>query len=63
MNPSLIRHILTALGVVLSFLGLGKFSGLLDYLSSQVDTIWAAVTAIIGVVTTLIGYKFKRADK
>lgn len=56
MNKSVIRHILTALGAVLAFLGLGNFTGLLEILSSNLDGVWDAVALLIGVVTSVFGY-------
>lgn len=55
-TKSLIRHILTALGFVLGLIGLDKFTGVVEYLSSSLDQIWAAVLVISGVVTTVIGF-------
>ena len=59
---SLIRHALTALGVVLTLLGLGKWTGATDYLVNNLDGLWAAISAIIGIVTTFIGF-FKNQDR
>ena len=56
MNKSIIRHILTALGAVLAFLGLGNFTGLLEILSSNLDGVWDAVVLLVGVVTSVLGY-------
>ncbi len=61
MNQSIVRHILTALGAVLAFLGLGKFTGFIELLVQHLDTVWAAVTAIIGAVTAWYGYWKGRA--
>ena len=61
-TKSIIRHVLTALGVVLGFVGLSKFTGLLDILNQNLDTVWNAVLTIIGFITTLVGF-FKNKDR
>jgi hypothetical protein len=61
-TKSIIRHLLTALGVVLGFVGLSKFTGLLDILNQNLDTVWNAVLTIIGFITTLVGF-FKNKDR
>ena len=61
-TKSIIRHVLTALGVVLGFVGLSKFTGLLDILNQNLDTVWNAVLTIVGFVTTLVGF-FKNKDR
>lgn len=53
---SLIRHCLTALGVVLSLVGLGKYTGATDYLVANLDGVWAAISVVIGAITTLFGF-------
>lgn len=59
MKKSLIRHLLTALGTVLTLVGLEQFSGALNYLVEQLDAIYSAALTLIGVITTIIGY-FRR---
>lgn len=59
---STIRHILTALGVVLGLIGLDKFTGVIDYLLNNLDSIWSAVLTVIGVITTLLGF-FKNKER
>jgi hypothetical protein len=61
-TKSIIRHLLTALGVVLGFVGLSKFTGLLDILNQNLDTVWNAVLTIVGFITTLVGF-FKNKDR
>ncbi len=61
-TKSIIRHVLTALGVVLGFVGLSKFTGLLDILNQNLDTVWNAVLTIVGFITTLVGF-FKNKDR
>lgn len=55
-TKSLIRHILTALGFVLGLVGLNKFTGVIDYLIQNLDTIWAAVLTLVGIVTSIFGF-------
>jgi hypothetical protein len=50
------------LGVVLGFVGLSKFTGLLDILNQNLDTVWNAVLTIVGFITTLVGF-FKNKDR
>lgn len=61
-TKSLIRHILTALGFVLGVIGLNKFVPLVDYLLANLDGIWAAITALVGVVVFVIGF-FKNKER
>jgi predicted membrane protein len=56
MDKSLLRHILTALGSVLAFIGLSQFTGLVTLLSQNLDAVWAAVSTLIGVATAIIGF-------
>lgn len=56
MNWSIVRHILTALGAVLAFFGLGSFTGLIDILLQNLGAIQEAVMTIVGVVMAIIGY-------
>ena len=51
-TKSIIRHLLTALGVVLGFVGLSKYTGLLDILNQNLDGVWNAALTLVGFVTT-----------
>ena len=63
MTKSLLRHILTAIGSVLVFLGFGKFTSLIDILVQNLDVVWDAVVALIGFVLTVWGFfKNRPAD-
>lgn len=65
MNPqtkSIIRHLLTAIGAVLVFLGLGKFTGVVEYLIANLDAVWDAALVIVGFATTLLGF-FKDKER
>lgn len=55
-TKSLIRHLLTAVGFVLGLIGLNQFTGVIDIIISNLDNIWGAIVAIVGVITTVIGY-------
>lgn len=57
LTPSLVRHLLTALGTLLVLIGLNKFVPIVDYLIANLDAIWAAVVTLVGAVTTILGYK------
>lgn len=59
-TKSLIRHFLTALGTVVTLIGLNHWVPVLDYLSGSLDSLWDSVVAVIGIVTTLVGYFVKR---
>lgn len=59
-TKSLIRHILTALGVVLGLLGLEKVTGLVQYILDNLDSLWSAVVTVVGFVTTIIGFFLNR---
>ena len=53
---SIIRHVITGLGAILAFIGLGQFSGLLDVILENLDTVTNAVITIIGFATAVIGF-------
>lgn len=55
-TKSLIRHMLTALGVLMAALGLGNASGLIEELLSNLDLIWDAVLVIVGTVVSIVGF-------
>ena len=61
-NKSLIRHLLTALGVLMTALGLGNASGLIEELLSNLDTIWDAILVLSGTVISIVGF-FKNKDR
>ena len=61
-NKSLIRHLLTALGVLMAALGLGNASGLIEELLSNLDTIWDAILVVSGTVVSIVGF-FKNKDR
>lgn len=53
---SLIRHVLTAIGFIVSALGLTEWTGLIDLFAINLDTIWAAITTLLGFITLVIGF-------
>ena len=53
---SLIRHTLTAIGVLLTMIGIDKFIPLVEYLQTNLDGVVAAVSTLVGVVVTIIGF-------
>ncbi len=61
-NKSLIRHLLTALGVLMTALGLGNASGLIEELLANLDKIWDAVLVIAGTVVSILGF-FRNKDR
>jgi hypothetical protein len=61
-NKSLVRHLLTALGVLMAALGLGNASGLIEELLSNLDTIWDAILVLSGTVISIVGF-FKNKDR
>ncbi len=61
-NKSLIRHLLTALGVLMTALGLGNASGVIEELLANLDKIWDAVLVIAGTVVSILGF-FRNKDR
>ena len=59
---SLVRHLLTALGVLLTLLGVDKLIPVVEYLQTNLDGVFAAITTIVGVVVTIIGF-FRNKDR
>tara|TARA_R110000822_G_scaffold128195_20_gene263941 strand:- start:2622 stop:2873 length:252 start_codon:yes stop_codon:yes gene_type:complete len=53
---STIRHILTALGVLLGVFGLGQFTGIIEIVNLELDSVWSAIQTIIGFALTVYGY-------
>lgn len=55
-TKSLIRHILTALGFVLGLIGVGKATGVIDILLANLDSLWEAISTVVGVALMIIGF-------
>ena len=53
---SLTRHLLTAFGVLLTMLGIDKLIPVIEYLQGNLDGLFAAITTVIGIVMTVIGF-------
>ena len=60
MPSSLLRHVLTALGILVTALGINSLVPVIDYLILMFDDIHEAIMILIGVVTTIIGFFTKR---
>lgn len=61
-TASIVRHILTALGSMAVMLGLSKFTGIITYVLEHMDEVVAAITTILGFVTTFYGF-LKNKDR
>jgi len=59
---SLIRHTLTAIGTLLVLIGVDKFIPLVEYLQTNLDGVVAAVSTLVGVFVTIVGF-FKDDDR
>lgn len=59
---SLVRHSLTAIGVLVTMVGLDKFIPVVQYVQDNLDTTFAAVTTLVGVGTTIVGF-FRDKDR
>ena len=55
-TKSLIRHILTALGFLLSAIGVADAANVVDFLLADLDVVWDAILVLIGTVTTIVGF-------
>lgn len=61
-TKSLIRHILTALGVLLAAVGMADAAELFNTLLLDLDKVWDAVLVFVGLFTTVAGF-FKGKDR
>ena len=52
----LINQLLLALGAAAAVFGLGKLTGITDYLLTNLDTVWAALLTLVGVIAGLVGF-------
>lgn len=55
-TKSLIRHIITAIGLLLAALGANKWTGLLDIITNNLDGVFAAIAVFSGLVTAIFGF-------
>lgn len=53
---STIRHILTALGVVVGLFGIGQATEVINFTLGNLDTVWASIVALVGFVTSIVGF-------
>lgn len=53
---SLVRHALTAIGTILTLIGLNSTLPVIEFLQQSLDSVWDAVIVIVGFVTTVIGF-------
>ncbi|HAW04288.1 MAG TPA: hypothetical protein DCW83_06345 [Saprospirales bacterium] len=56
MTRSAIRHILTAVGTVLTLFGLDNFVDIFDFANQNLDSIWAAVETLVGFALAIYGF-------
>ena len=56
MKKSALRHILTAIGTVLTLFGLDNFVDIFSYVNQNLDSIWAAAQTIFGFALTIYGF-------
>lgn len=61
-TKSLIRHALVAAGTIAALLGINVAVPILDYAIANLDALWAAVVAIVGIVTGIFGF-FKNKER
>ena len=59
---SLIRHLLTAIGIFLTLIGVDKFIPLVEYLQTNLDGAVVAITTLVGISVSIIGF-FKDSDR
>jgi hypothetical protein len=61
-TKSIVRHVLTGLGAILAFFGITAATGVIEYTLVNLDTVWNAIIALLGFVTTVIGF-FKNKER
>jgi hypothetical protein len=55
-TKSLIRHILTALGVLLAALGMADAAELVNGMLADMDKVWDAVLVLVGFATSVLAF-------
>ncbi len=55
-TKSLIRHILTAVGMIIALTGLNEWTGLLDILTGNLDGVYAGIAVVGGLITAVGGF-------
>ena len=53
---SLIRHILTGLGILFTVIGLDKWIPMIQYIQDNLETTSIAIMTLVGVVSTIVGF-------
>ncbi len=53
---SLIRHILTGLGILFTVIGLDKWIPMVQYIQDNLETTSIAIMTLIGVISTIVGF-------
>lgn len=53
---SLVRHLLTAFGVLLTLIGIDKVLPVVEFLQTNLDGIFAAITTLLGAGATVYGF-------
>ncbi len=59
-TKSLIRHILTAVGTIITLLGVNSVVPIITFIQNNLDGVWEAASTVIGALITIYGYFFKR---
>lgn len=62
MKKSLIRHLLTALGTLLTVLGLSEFVPIIELLKDNINELVAAGMTLSGLITTIVGF-FRQKER
>lgn len=57
---SIIRHVLTSLGVLAAALGLTSFAGIINITLVNLDAVWQAILTLIGAITAYKGFNAGR---
>lgn len=53
---SLIRHILTGLGILFTVIGLDKWIPMVQYIQDNLETTSIAIMTLVGVISTIVGF-------
>ena len=53
---SLVRHGLTAIGMLFAVIGLDKWIPMVQFIQENLETTTAAIITLVGFITTIIGF-------
>ena len=53
---SLIRHILTGLGILFTVIGLDRWIPMVQYIQDNLETTSIAIMTLVGVISTIVGF-------